>query len=155
MPLQTKEEMEIRLANLEDLEGLAILFDRYRIFYGQASDLEAAKQFLRDRLINGDSVIFMASENEQCIGFTQLYPSFSSVSMKRIWILNDLFVEQRYRRQGIATALMNKAENYARDTGAARIALSTQISNTCAQTLYRSRNYTKDEAFYHYQLPLP
>ena len=147
--------MEIRRANLEYLEGLAILFDRYRVFYGQASDPEAAKQFLRDRLTNGDSVIFIAGKNEQSIGFTQLYPSFSSVSMKRIWILNDLFVEQRYRRQGIATALMNAAENYARDTGAARIALSTQISNTSAQILYRSRNYTKDEAFYHYQLPLP
>ena len=134
--------MEIRLANLKDLEGLAFLFDRYRIFYGQDSDLEAAKEFLCDRFQNGDSVIFIACENEQAIGFTQLYPSFSSVSMKRIWILNDLFVDSRYRRKGIASALMNAAENYARDTGAARIALSTQISNKSAQMLYRSRNYT-------------
>lgn len=146
--------MEIVLARLEHLEGVSKLFDRYRIFYQQSSDLEAAKRFLQKRLQKGDSTILLAIDNSNAVGFTQLYPSFSSVSMKRVWILNDLFVEETYRKQGIATKLMDAAENFARETGAVRIALATHISNIAAQALYESRGYFKDEVFYHHTLPL-
>lgn len=84
--------MEVFLARTEHLEALSVLFDQYRVFYQQASDLDAARLFLKERLNGGDSIIFAASEHDQMAGFTQLYPSFSSVSLKRIWILNDLFV---------------------------------------------------------------
>ncbi|MDY6940999.1 MAG: GNAT family N-acetyltransferase [Cyanobacteriota bacterium] len=146
--------MEIKLASLEHLEILSELFDRYRIFYNQKTNITAARNFLKERFQNRDSVIFIAYQSEKVIGFTQLYPSLSSVSMKRILILNDLFVIESYRRKGVATSLMDAAESYARDMGSARIALSTQVSNTSAQKLYRSRNYVKDELFYHYQLQL-
>ncbi|MEO1522663.1 MAG: hypothetical protein AAFU78_18045 [Cyanobacteria bacterium J06633_2] len=87
--------MKIIQAHLEHLDAVSWLFDNYCVFYQQPSDLNAAKTFLRDRLQNSDSAIFVAVEDAlQIVGFTQLYPSFSSVSMERIWILNDLFVEQ-------------------------------------------------------------
>ncbi|MCA6518160.1 MAG: GNAT family N-acetyltransferase, partial [Pseudanabaena sp. M110S1SP2A07QC] len=44
-------------------------------------------------------------------------------------ILNDLFVDAPYRKQGIAKLLMSAAEQFARETGAIRLVLSTQISN--------------------------
>nr|RNJ67205.1 MAG: GNAT family N-acetyltransferase [Leptolyngbya sp. IPPAS B-1204] len=93
-------------------------------------------------------------DNQNMVGFTQLYPSFSSVSMQQVWILNDLFVAENYRKQGVANLLMDAAEQYAQDTGAVCIVLATQITNTAAQTLYESRNYVRDEAFYHYMLRL-
>ena len=74
--------------------------------------------------------------------------------MKRVWILNDLFVDEGYRGKGVAKSLMSAAENFARETGCARIVLATQISNVAAQSLYESRGYTKDEEFYHYALRL-
>jgi ribosomal protein S18 acetylase RimI-like enzyme len=144
--------MKIFQAKLEHIEEIANLFDRYRIFYQSPSNIEAARNFLQERLQQNESVIFAASCDGIIIGFTQLYASFSSVSMKRIWILNDLFVEESYRKQGIANYLMNEAEKFARETGAARIVLSTQISNTVAQKLYESRGYLKDRDFYHYAL---
>jgi ribosomal protein S18 acetylase RimI-like enzyme len=146
--------MEVFLASIEHLESLSILFARYRVFYKQTSDIEAAKKFLQERFKNNDSVVFAAKDNEETIGFTQLYPSFSSVSMKRIWILNDLYVEESYRRKGVAKLLMSAAEKYARESGAVRIVLATQVSNTNAQKLYEARDYTKDEEFYHYALRL-
>jgi ribosomal protein S18 acetylase RimI-like enzyme len=148
--------MEIRLATLADLDAATALFDQYRGFYGQASDPEAAKRFLAERLQNQDSVIFLAAQpsEPQAAGFTQLYPSFSSVSMQRIWILNDLFVAPAYRRQGLASQLMATAEQYARDTGAVRVALSTQITNSTAQALYEARGYQRDQTFYDYALAL-
>lgn len=146
--------MEIQLASPEDLAPIAGLFDQYRSFYGQPSDLAAAQRFIQARLESGDSAIFWAHQSDQAAGFTQLYPSFSSVSMRPIWILNDLFVAERYRQQGIATQLMEAAETFARDTGAVRLALATQIANRPAQALYEARGYRRDEAFYHYSLAL-
>ncbi|MBD2465843.1 GNAT family N-acetyltransferase [Oscillatoria sp. FACHB-1407] len=146
--------MRISLAQTEHIDNLAALFDQYRVFYDQTSDLAAAKRFLNQRFQQRDSVIFVAEDDQIMAGFTQLYPSFSSVSMKRVWILNDLFVVENYRKQGIANLLMDTAEQYARDTNAVRIILATQITNTAAQILYESRNYARDEAFYHYALHL-
>ncbi|WP_028946474.1 GNAT family N-acetyltransferase [Synechocystis sp. PCC 6714] len=146
--------MEVFQARLEHLEEVSQLFDQYRVFYNALSDLKTAKKFLEERLQKGDSIIFIAINEERIVGFTQLYPSFSSVSMKRVWILNDLFVEEVYRGNGIAKLLMSTAENFARETGAIRIILETQISNVAAQALYELRGYTKDEVFYHYSLNL-
>lgn len=146
--------MEVFLANIEYLESISVLFDRYRVFYNQVSDLEATKQFLKERFDNNDSIVFVANDNGKIVGFTQLYPSFSSVSMKRVWILNDLYVEESYRRKGVAKLLMSTVEKYAKESGAVRVILATQISNTNAQKLYEARGYIKDKEFYHYALRL-
>jgi GNAT superfamily N-acetyltransferase len=146
--------MEIVLARPEHFEEVVVLFDQYRVFYNQSSDLESARKFLQERFQSNDSKIFIACKDNCGIGFTQLYPSFSSVSMKRIWILNDLFVEESHRNQGVAKLLLGAAENYARETGAVRIILATQISNVAAQALYESFGYSKDQEFHHYALQL-
>jgi ribosomal protein S18 acetylase RimI-like enzyme len=146
--------MEVFQARFEHLDEVSKLFDQYLVFYKSSSDLEAARLFLQERFQQGDSLIFVVSNDGRIVGFTQLYPSFSSVSMKRIWILNDLFVDETYRGNGVAKLLMSAAENFARETGAVRIVLATQISNVAAQALYELRGYTKDEEFYHYALRL-
>jgi GNAT superfamily N-acetyltransferase len=146
--------MEIFQARLEHLEAVSQLFDQYRVFYSSLSDLETARRFLQDRFHKGDSIIFVASNDGHIAGFTQLYPSFSSVSMRRVWILNDLFVEQACRKQGVAKLLLSTAEDFARQTGAIRISLATQTSNIVAQSLYESLGYCKDEEFHHYSLKL-
>ena len=90
--------MEIYQATIEDLEGVSSLFNSYRIFYEQTSDLEDAKDYIKERLENEDSVIFVVKNNQRYVGFTQLYPTFSSISMKKAWILNDLFVDPETRK---------------------------------------------------------
>jgi ribosomal protein S18 acetylase RimI-like enzyme len=146
--------MKVFLANSVYLESLALLFNQYRIFYQQASDIEAAKYFLKERFQNNDSAVFAAIDNEEIVGFTQLYPSFSSVSMKRVWILNDLYVKESHRRNKVATLLIKTAQEYAKDSGAVRLILATHISNIGAQKLYESQGYIQDKEFYHYALKL-
>jgi len=146
--------MEVFKASFEHFEELANLFDQYRVFYKSVSDIESAKKFLQERFQKGDSIIFVVSNDGHIVGFTQLYPSFSSVSMKRVWILNDLFVEPAYRKKGVAKLLLSAAEDFARETEAIRIILATQISNTTAQSLYESLGYCKDEEYSHYSLRL-
>jgi GNAT superfamily N-acetyltransferase len=134
---------------------IAPLFDAYRQFYGQTPDLEGARQFLFERLQRGESVIFAVIEDEQALGFTQLYPSFSSASMKPIWILNDLFVVEKARRRGIGARLLRAARDHAVQTGAVRLVLSTAVENRPAQALYERQGWQKDMAFFHYQFELP
>ena len=146
--------MNVTLADSSSISKLANLFNQYRIFYGEETDIQAATSFLKSRFNNKDSVILIALENFQMGGFIQLYPSFSSVGMQKIWILNDLFVDTDFRRQNVARNLMEAARKYAKETGALRIDLATQISNIFAQNLYESMSYTKDESFFHYSLPI-
>ncbi len=139
-----------RQAILEDLEALVPLFDAYRQFYKQASDLQAAKVFLLDKFNHGESVIFLAWEGPKAVGFTQLFPSFSSVSMARTFWLNDLYVLPSHRRQGIGSLLLDAAMAYGRAMGAVRISLTTDIANATAQATYEAKGWQRDQAFYTY-----
>jgi GNAT superfamily N-acetyltransferase len=145
--------IEIRRARPADVDALAPLFDGYRQFYGQRSDVAAARAFLEQRLIREESVIFVAVAADEALGFTQLYPSFSSVSLRRLWILNDLFVRPDGRRGGVAKRLLERAREWAADTGAKGLALATAPTNAAARALYESCGWRPDE-FQHYELLL-
>jgi ribosomal protein S18 acetylase RimI-like enzyme len=136
---------QIRSATLDDLDALAHLFDAYRVFYEQPSDLPRATAFLYERLTQRDSVIFMAYLNDQAIGFTQLFPSFSSVSTQRIWILNDLYVVPDARGQRVGERLIERAVQLGRETQAKGIRLETAHSNFAGQRLYERMGFTRED----------
>ena len=142
----------IRQATLADLDALTPLFDAYRQFYGQACDLAATRAFLLARFEHGQSIVFIAHDGAQAIGFTQLYPSFSSVSLARTFILNDLFVDAAHRQRGVGSALMAAAKAHAQTLGAIRLTLSTARDNTVAQSTYAANGWQRDERFFVYHL---
>ncbi len=145
----------VRRAALADLDLVAPLFDAYRQFYGQTPDLALAREFLRERLERDQSVIFLALGSDgSAAGFTQLYPSFSSASARRIFILNDLFVAPAARRSGVGQRLLDAAAEFGRGAGAVRLTLSTAHSNTAAQALYEAHGWRRDEVFRSYHLAL-
>lgn len=146
--------MNIYQATMKDLEGVAFLFDQYRTFYEQPSNLEGARIFIKERLKQNESVIFVVKDQQNYLGFTQLYPTFSSISMKRAWILNDLYVDERARKQGVGKLLLQKARELALETGAKSISLSTAPNNYSAQKLYEKHGYKQDKQFHHYELYL-
>jgi GNAT superfamily N-acetyltransferase len=140
----------VRQAVLADLEALAPLFDGYRQFYGKPHDLAAARAFLLARFNHGESVLLVAERDKAAVGFTQLYPSFSSVSLARVFILNDLFVDEKARRSGTASKLLAAAADYARAMGAVRLSLNTEVTNEAAQALYDAKGWKRDVQFYAY-----
>ena len=143
--------MVIRQATINDLDQLSILFAQYRVFYEQPFEPGEAKQFLKERLSKEESIVFIAIENEQHAAFTQLYPSFSSVGMKKIWILNDLFVSADHRQKGIARLLINHVIEYCKTTGRKKVVLSTAYDNINAQSLYEKLGFTRSD-FYNYEI---
>lgn len=143
--------MNIREASIDDLPQLAKLFDSYRVFYEKQSDVENAKRFLRERMKQGDSTIFVCEENEQLLGFTQLYPLFSSTRMKKLYLLNDLFVHKSQRGKGISKRLINKAKELAKDTGACGFFLETGKTNDVGNSLYPSAGMTLNTSSNFYE----
>lgn len=145
-------------ATLAHLDLVAPLFNDYRIFYKQPADLAAAHAYLQARLENEESLIYVAVREAAGglvgLGFTQLYPLFSSLSLKRIWVLYDLFVAPHARRQGVGEALLVRAKVLAEETAAAEIVLDTAVDNYAAQALYKKVGYKREEAFYTYYLSL-
>ena len=146
-------EPVISRAGPADLDALSVLFDGYRQFYGQPSDLPRARDWLRSRLRVGESVVLVAKRGGKTVGFAQLYPTFSSVRTARTWILNDLFVDSTARRGGVARALLDAAAAFARENGAAGISLETTRDNDAARALYRAAGWNED-ATQWYSLPL-
>lgn len=143
--------LTIRKAAIHDLESLAALFDNYRQFYEQAANLELATQFIKDRLHNQDSYIFLAENSQKgIIGFCQLYPTFCSVKAAPICVLYDLFIDSKARKAGAGKALMFAAQDYAINNGFVRLDLTTAKTNTTAQSLYESLSWMRDEEFYTY-----
>ncbi|EKO3678108.1 GNAT family N-acetyltransferase [Vibrio metschnikovii] len=143
--------MKILKAAISELDQIVSLFDDYRQFYGQKSDIDAAREFLRNRFVNNESVIFLAmTENNEALGFVQLYPSFSSVAMKPMWYLNDLFVSDGSRNKGVARALLQKVKYFANETNALTVKLATSSTNEKAKSLYESEGYDRVVAFEHY-----
>lgn len=140
----------VRQAVVADIDALASLFDQYRQFQGKAGDIPAARAFLLERMNHGEAVLFLAFDRAggAPLGFAQLYPSFSSVSLARVFILNDLFVAPAGRRQGVASALLAALEAYAWAFGAARLSLNVARDNVSAQQLYRAQGWQPDERHY-------
>lgn len=146
--------MNITKATIDHLDTLSPLFDSYRQFYEQQSDLPLSRTFLKERIENQESVIFLATDEQgRGLGFTQLFPTFSSVSAQRSWILNDLFVANHARKQGVGKALMNAASHMAQNMGAKGILLETGKDNTTAQKLYERLGYHQENNVHFYFLP--
>lgn len=143
--------INIQEANLENLDELAALFDRYRVFYEQESNLIEGKSFLRNRILNNESLIFVAYNEEKVMtGFVQLYPIFSSTKMKRLWLLNDLFVHPDFRGQGISKALINEAKELCRTSESCGMILETSKANSIGNSLYQSTGFELDNEHNYY-----
>lgn len=134
-----------------DQVGLAApLFAGYREFYGEPYDLDSAATFLTERLERAESIVFLALEGDEAVGFTQIYPSFSSTRLAPIWILNDLFVTEAARGTGPVDAILGEVETAAIAAGAIEVELATAHTNHRAQSVYDRHGYRPDEHYRHY-----
>lgn len=142
-------------ADASHIDKIASLFDAYRGFYGQPSNLPQSRDFIAERIARDESVIFYAEDaNGEALGFVQMFPTFSSIDAHRTWLLGDLFTAPAARGKGVGRLLMNTASNFARLTGAKGMTLETATDNHSAQRLYESLGYVRDPGYYTYCLDL-
>lgn len=141
----------VRKGGVNDLEQLAVLFDLYRVFYNKTSAPAEAKAFLADRIQQNESHIFVAENETGLIAFVQLYPLFSSTRMKRLWLLNDLFVHEDFTRAGVSVALIDACKQLCRDTNSCGMILETAKDNIPANRLYLKTGFVADGAHNYYE----
>ena len=141
----------IRSANEKDVDELAGLFNDYRIFYQKEPDIEGGKKFISERIVNNESQIFVAEDEGVLVGFVQLYPLFSSTRMKRLWLLNDLFVAPAFRSKGISVALLDQCKELCRQTRSCGMILETAKDNIVANKLYNRTGFMPDTHHNYYE----
>lgn len=141
---------QLTIATLDQIDDLVPLFDAYRVFYKQTSDAENTKKFLLERMHLRDTVIFMAYEDSKPVGFTQLFPIFSSETLERLWILNDLYVVPEMRGKRVGAELIRRAKEFVRQFGAKGLALATEHTNVSGQKLYEREGFQHDQVFKYY-----
>lgn len=141
--------IEIRRITISELEDAVHLFNAYRVFYKAQFDLSGARQFLTKRIEKNESAIYVAYDDQTAVGFTQIYPMFSSVSMQKLFVLNDLFVDPNYRSLGIGQLLLNAGKQYTIENKGKSLILETAIDNP-AQHLYERLGWKKDKEYFHY-----
>ena len=143
--------MQVHRATLADIDQIVPLFDAYRVWYGKPSDVELATDFLTERLVRNESVIFLAKSNtETPAGFTQCYPMFSSTRMRRMWVLNDLFVAPEYRSQGISKQIIDATKTLARSTDAVGVMLETEPTNEIGNRLYPRVGFERENNNFYF-----
>ena len=141
-----RNDMQIKRISPSEYKLVTGLFDKYRVFYKQASDMELAESFIKERLENNESIIFLAlADDNKPAGFTQLYPIYSSVRAAKNWLLNDLYVDAAFRKQGIGQALIKAAMDFAKSEDSTYVKLETAYDNYTAQSLYEAIGFKKQE----------
>ena len=144
--------MKIREVRSWDIDQVTVLFDNYRVFYRKESDVESARQFLSERIENGDSRIYVCeNEENKLTGFVQLYPLFSSTRMRKLWLLNDLYVDVSSRGQGISLKLIERAKELVKETKAQGMFLETEITNDIGNSLYPRTGFKLNESSNFYE----
>lgn len=142
--------MNIFQAQPQDVDKILPLFISYREFYYMESNAITTKSYLLNRIKLNESIIFYAMDDNKVLGFTQLYPSFCSIELKRVWLLYDIFVIAEHRGKGVANRLIQRAKQLAKETNSAFITLNTGITNIKAQSLYENNGFVRDRDFYIY-----
>ncbi|MFC7345692.1 GNAT family N-acetyltransferase [Chryseobacterium zhengzhouense] len=140
----------IKQANLENLDETAVLFNLYRIFYRQEDDYEKCRNFIRERLDNDQSDIFLIYVDNKAVGFVQLYKLYHYVKLAKQWLLSDLFVHPNYRGKGLSVALIERAKKWCDETGACGLMLETEKTNDIGNTLYPRCGFEYDGLHNYY-----
>ena len=145
----------IRKATIYDLDQLTNLFNQYLVFYKKPSNFEKHKSFLKERIENNEAIIFIAFDDEikeKAIGFTLIYPTFSSILLSKILILNDLYVDVTIRNNKIGEKLILKTVELAKELDVKLVRLRTAKNNAIAQGLYQKMGFVRDDLVYTFDL---
>jgi ribosomal protein S18 acetylase RimI-like enzyme len=147
-------ELIVRQATIKDLPKIVPIFDSYREYFKQQKNPLKVESFLFEKFVHLESVIFIAEQESEVIGFAQLYPIFSSLSLERVCLLNDFYISEEYRNNGIGKQLFAKVKEFTLLTKSKGIELSVEHTNRKAWQFWEKQGFRIDDEFrfYFYKL---
>lgn len=124
----------------------AVISDAKDIYYinktslGYDYDLEKQKAKIQAVLNDSTQVIFVAETNNKVVGYIHLV-NYDVIYADNFKNCLGLAVDNDYKRNGIGSALLNQAEIWAKENGAAGIRLCSGIEREKAHQFYQSQGY--------------
>jgi GNAT superfamily N-acetyltransferase len=142
-------EVEIAPIADEEFEELLPLIAAYQRFYEVERVDEARNRgFFRRFLAPSEDGLLLGARNEgRLLGYACLYWHFSSLEATECVLMNDLFVDESARGQGVGRALIKASADVARERGVPFVEWSTAPDNKTAQRLYDSTGAERSEWF--------
>lgn len=149
------EELRIDPIAEPEFEALLPMIAAYQGFY-EAGDIreERNRSFFRRFIApSEDGMLIGAWRNAELTGYACLYWHFSSTRAIETVLMNDLFVAEAHRGQGIGRALIETSAAVARERGSPHLEWATRPSNETAQRLYDSLGAERS-TWIEYELPV-
>jgi GNAT superfamily N-acetyltransferase len=139
--------VEIAPITVEEFEELLPLIAAYQRFYEvEEVDEERNRAFFRRFLApSQDGLLLGARRGGRLVGYACLYWHFSSLEAVETVLMNDLYVVESVRGQGVGRALIEATTEVARERGAPSVEWSTAPDNHTAQRLYDATGAERSE----------
>lgn len=140
-------EVEIAPIADEEFEGLLPLIAAYQRFYEvEEIDEERNRTFFRRFLApSEDGLLLGARRGGLLLGYACLYWHFSSLEAVESVLMNDLYVIEEARGEGVGRTLIEATAEVARERGVPYIEWATAPDNHTAQGLYDSTGAERSE----------
>jgi len=141
------EGIEIAPLAAEELDELLPMIADYQRFYrAERIDEERNRAFFRRFVAPSEAGMLLAARRDgELLGFACLYWTFSSTDAAEIVLMNDLYVAEQSRGEGVGRALIEAAAAVGRERGASRLEWATEPDNHAAQRLYDTTGAERDE----------
>jgi len=141
------EEPRVEPISAEQLEPLLPLIAAYQRFY-EAKEIDEERNrafFSRFLAPSEDGMLLGARRGGDLLGYACLYWSFTSIVPAETVLMNDLYVVESARGQGVGRALIEASAAVGRERGAQRLEWATAPDNAAAQRLYDTTGAERSE----------
>ena len=134
--------LEIQKLSLKNLTDMNDMFSLYQEFYEideKNIDKESNINFFKEILKNYNSgKMFVSYIDWKPVGMITLYYTYSSLSKQKVWILNDLYLLDKYRGKWYWKEMIKYSMNFFKEQWIKKMTLETHTDNIWAQKLYDS-----------------
>jgi ribosomal protein S18 acetylase RimI-like enzyme len=145
------EKLKYRKANIDDIDKLVNLRKKQLVDEGIEPNIDIDTElyvFFKNKLSDGTLIQWLVEDNEEIIAcgaviFYEFPPSYTNKTGKKAYIAN-MYTEEYYRGQGIATNLLTKLVDEAKNSGIKKIWL---VASKLGRPVYKKFGFQETEEF--------
>jgi predicted N-acetyltransferase YhbS len=131
--------MKIRPARLSDYKSVIALYNK---FVGSARYSQFNSDSFKKVLISDSNFIFVAEDNGTLVGFVTFSIRLVVRYPKPIAELDELFVDEKYRRKGVGKLLMNRVLEKSKELECYRLFIESHYDHKVAHKYYEALGFT-------------
>ncbi|HXZ06398.1 MAG TPA: GNAT family N-acetyltransferase [Ktedonobacteraceae bacterium] len=146
-------QIVLRTATLEDYEGLFLLYaqldqvhtEALPEFFRSVEEPARSRQYFAEIIANKDAALFVAEYEGTLVGAIHCFiddaPKIPFIVPRRFVLIDDMVVDENFRRRGVGQALLERVDQWVREKGLTEVVLGVWEFNTAARFLYEKLGY--------------